>query len=255
MRKLYIGLFIVLVVFAAGCISGGGTTPAPTTTTTTAANLPFTLDDMKNAIKSLKSYEYTMHVDSYNGTKLVAQLSNEGAIDFERKLKSVSTFSNSSVGGGSYYRSYYYTTSSGYASYFDRNGTVTWEASCYGPGEGPDFNSTILSGLWEVLNIDNVRVIEDGDYYVIYANETGGTAIGPNVTNAYRTRVEVRLTRDLIPVEIKKTVYYEKGGAKWVDVITIDVRNPNAAAVEPPEELVEYLKARGIDLADFLSKC
>ncbi|AFL94641.1 hypothetical protein CL1_0432 [Thermococcus cleftensis] len=253
MKARYIGLLIALIVLAAGCISGGGTSPSPTTTTT--GNLPFTQEDMEKAITSLKSYEYVMRVDSYNGTRLVAQLRTEGAIDFEKKLKAVSTLSNSTVGGGSYYLAYYYTTSKGYASYIDRNGTVTWEAACYGPGEGPNMNSTVLDGLWKVLDMENVRVIEEDGYYLIYANETGGTAIGTNVTNAYRTRVEVKLTKDLIPVEVKRTVYYEKNGAEWVDVTTIEIKNPDSATVEPPRELIDYLEEQGIDLGEFLGKC
>ncbi|ASJ08765.1 hypothetical protein A3L11_05810 [Thermococcus siculi] len=250
MRRAYLGLLIVLIVFAAGCISGEGS--SPTKTTTTSNSLPFTADDLRNAIEGLKSYEYTMRVDSYNGTELVAQLVTVGAIDFEKKLKSVSTFSNTS--GGSYYRSYYYTTNDGYAMYFDRNGTVSWEASCYGPGKGPDFNSTILDGLWEVMNIEGVKVVEKDGYYLVYANTTSGTASEGQIT-AYRTQIELKLTKDLIPVTVRKTVHYRKDSSEWMDITTIEVRRPNGATVEPPEGLVEYLKEQGIDLEEFLSGC
>ena len=253
MRRAYIGLLIAFIVFAAGCISGG---PSQTGTpsTTTSNGLPFTAEELKNAITGLKSYGYTVRVDSYNGTKLVAQLFTNGSIDFEGKLKSVSTLSNTTSKGGAYYRSYYYTTARGYAAYFDRNGTVSWEASCYGPGEGPDFNSTVLDGLWEVMNTEGVKVVEKGDYYIVYANKTSGI-VENNQISAYRTQVEMKLTKDLIPLEVNRTVHYKKDGSDWVDVTRIIIARPNTAEVEPPRELVDYLKKQGIDLEEFLGGC
>ncbi|NJD99097.1 hypothetical protein E3E26_04775 [Thermococcus sp. LS1] len=252
MRKLYVGILIALMVFVAGCISSGGTT----STTTTTPNLPFTAEDIENAVKSLKSYEYTMKVDSYNGTRLVAQLVTSGAIDFENEMKSTVTISNGTLRGPLYYKTYYYTTPKGYATLTDRNGTIVWEATCYGPNEGPNLTTSILDNVWKVLTLPDVRVEEEGDYYVIYANATGGTfEVGMENTNVYSTQIEIKLTKDLIPIEVKQTAYYTKGDEKWVDVITIEIKNINSAKVEPPSELVQYLKEQGIDLDELLARC
>ncbi|ASJ06716.1 hypothetical protein [Thermococcus pacificus] len=253
MRRAYLGLLIAFIVFAAGCIFGGSSQTG-TPSTTTSSSLPFTAEELKNAITGLKSYEYAVRVDSYNGTKLAAQLFTNGSVDFERKLKSVLTFSNTTSGGGAYYRSYYYTTARGYAAYFDRNGTVSWEASCYGPGQGPGFNSTSLDWLSDIISVDGVKVVEKDEYYIVYANETGGTA-GNNQITAYKTEVVVKLTKELIPVEVNTTVHYKRDGFDWVDVTRMVISRPNAAKVEPPEELVSYLEKQGISLEEFLKGC
>ncbi|WP_297457887.1 hypothetical protein [Thermococcus sp.] len=249
MRRAFTGLLLAFIVLAAGCI-GGSSKTSPTAT----GALPFTSVELKAAIEGLRSYEYAMKVDSYRGTELVAQLFTNGSVDFEKRTKSVSTFSNTTAHGGGYYRAYYYTDTRGYAAYYDRNGTVSWEVSCYGPGEGPNFNSTILDGLWTVLDSEGVRVVEKDNYYLVYANGTGGTAGSDGITS-YRTRITIKLTKDLIPVEVNRTVHYRKNGSEWVDVTRIVITQPNAAKVEPPIELVEYLEKQGIDLEEFLGKC
>jgi len=256
MRKLYFAVLLALMVIAAGCISPNKA-PSPTSTTsTTSPNLPFTAEDMKRAIEGMQSYEYSMKIETYNGTKLAGQLATEGAVDIKEGLKSIVTVSNSTAKGFMYYRTYYYTTRKGYASLIDRNGTVTWEAACYGQGEGPNLTTSILDNLWQVLNFPSVEVEEEGDYYIIHANTTSGTIEGgTRDVRAYKTQVEVKLTKDLIPVAIRETVHYTRNGQRWVDVITVDVWNVNRAEVTPPEELVNYLEEQGVNLEELLAKC
>ncbi|ANF23004.1 hypothetical protein [Thermococcus piezophilus] len=256
MRKFYLGILLALMVLSAGCISSEGTSTTTPSTTTAPPNLPFTAQDLENAVKSLKSYEYTMTVDSYNGTKLAFQLKTTGAIDFERGIKSTVTVSNGTLKGPVYYKTYYYTTATGYATLTDRNGTVVWEASCYGPGQGPNLTTSILDNVWKVLTLPGVQVENEGDYYIISANLTGGTfEVGTENMDVYRGQLEVKVTKKLIPVEIKQTAYYTRGNEKWVDVITIEIMNVNSANVEPPEGLVQYLKEQGIDLEKLLAQC
>ncbi|NJE06550.1 hypothetical protein E3E36_10465 [Thermococcus sp. M36] len=253
MKKTYLGLLIVLMVFAAGCISGGGTSSE---TTTTSQNLPFTPEDLNSAIAKMKSYEYTMEITSYNGTKPAARLITRGEVDIENGLKAVATVSNSSLRGPLYYRTYYYTTKKGYATLTDRNGTITWEAACYSPGEGPNLTVNIVESLWKVLTLPDVKVEEEGEYYIVRANTTGGTiAAGEDVSGAYKVQMTIKLTKELMPAEVNETVHYTKNGERWVDIITLRIDSINRAKVEPPKELLSYLKRQGVDLSELLSKC
>jgi len=67
--------------------------------------------------------------------------------------------------------------------------------------------------------------------------------------------VTVKLTKDLVPVEITQKAYYRKEDQRWVDEITIEIRNVNAVSVKPPETLVDYLERQGLDLEELLGKC
>ncbi|NJE75535.1 hypothetical protein [Thermococcus sp. ES12] len=252
MGKGYIGIIgavLVLMVFASGCISSGGNNPGHTTTTT--SSLPFTKEQLEGAVAGIKSYEYVMDVKTYNGTKLVATLHSSVAIDKENKMKSSSTVASRT--DGQVYAVYYYTTKTGFVTLTNKSGLVNWQFSCYEAGKGPEVNSTLLDSLWKDFPLENATVATEGDYYIITVNHTIWSEGGNE--KDYSGTVTVKLTRDLIPVEIIQKAYYKKDDQRWVDEITIDIRNVNAVSVKPPETLVNYLESQGLDLEELLGKC
>ncbi|ASJ14429.1 hypothetical protein [Thermococcus radiotolerans] len=252
MRKRYLGIIgamLVLMVLASGCISSGGSSPS--TTTTTTPNLPFTKEQLESAVAGIKSYEYVMDVKTYNGTKLVATLHSSVAIDKENEMKSSATVANKT--GEMVYAVYYYTTKAGFVTLTNKSGLVNWQFSCYEEGKGPEMNSTLLDNLWKDFPLENATVTTEGDYYIITVNHTIWSEGGSE--KDYSGTVTVKLTKDLVPVEITQKAYYRKEDQRWVDEITIEIRNVNAVSVKPPETLVDYLESQGLDLEELLGKC
>ncbi|NJE60762.1 hypothetical protein [Thermococcus sp. 21S7] len=252
MRKVYpgiIGLMLILTVLVSGCISSGG--GSPTTTTTTTPNLPFTKEQLESAVAGIKSYEYIMDIKTYNGTKLVATLHSSVAIDRENEMKSSATVASRT--GEMVYAIYYYTTKAGFVTLTNKSGLVNWQFSCYEDGNGPEVNSTLLDSLWRNFPLENATVTTEGGYYLITVNHTIWREGGSE--KDYSGTMTVKLTKDLVPVGITQKAYYRKGSERWVDEITIEIRNVNAVSVKPPETLVNYLKEQGLNLEELLGKC
>ncbi len=250
MRKEYlgiIGVLLVLTVLVSGCISSGGSNP----TTTTTKNLPFTKEQLESAVAGIKSYEYIMDVKTYNGTNLTATLYSKVSIDKENEMKSSITVANRT--GKLVYAVYYYTTRAGFVTLTNKSGLVNWQFSCYETGGGPEVNSTLLDNLWKDFPLENATVTTEGDYYIITVNHTIWSETGNE--KDYSGTVTVKLTKDLVPVEILQKAYYKKDGERWVDEIRIEITSVNSASVEPPLPLVDYLKGQGLDIGELLGKC
>ena len=251
MREKYLGIMgmlLALMVLASGCVSSGGSSPTSTTSTQT---LPFTKEQLESAVAEIRSYEYVMEVESYNETKLAATLYSKVSIDKEKAMKSSET--RASKGGELVYVVYYYTTGKGFVTLTNRSGLVNWEFSCYGENEGPNMDSTLLDNLWKDFPLENATLRVEGDYYLLTANVT---VVEENLgEKSYSGSVTVKLTKDLIPVEILQKAYYKRGDERWVDDVRIEIRNVNSAIVEPPEGLLKYLKGQGLELEDLLGKC
>ncbi|NJE09826.1 hypothetical protein [Thermococcus sp. MAR1] len=244
-----IGAMLVLMILVSGCISSGGSNS--TTTTTTSSNLPFTKEQLESAVAGINSYEYVMDVKTYNGTKLAATLHSSVAIDKENKMKSSVTVANKT--GRLIYAVYYYTTKAGFVTLTNKSGLVNWQFSCYDTGKGPEMNSTLLDNLWKDFPLENATVTAEADYYLITVNHTIWSEKGNE--KDYSGTVTVKLTKDLIPVEIVQRTYYRRDGQRWVDEVKIEIQNVNSVSVKPPEPLVDYLKSQGVDLEELLGKC
>ncbi|ASJ12003.1 hypothetical protein [Thermococcus thioreducens] len=250
MRKEYlgiIGVLLVLTVLVSGCISSGGNTP----TTTTAQNLPFTKDQLESAVAGIKSYEYVMYVKTYNGTKLVATLYSRVSLDREAGMKSSITIANKT--GKLAYALYYYTTKAGFVTLTNRSGLIDWQFSCYENGNEPKVNSTLLDNLWKDFPLENTTLTTEGDYYILTVNHT----LWSEARNEkdYSGTVTIKLTKNLIPVEILQKAYYRKDNERWVDEIKIEITSVNSTSVKPPQPLVDYLQGQGLDIGELLGKC
>lgn len=254
MRKGYmgiIGVLLVLTVLVSGCISGGGSGGGNSPTTTTTRSLPFTKGQLESAVAGIESYEYVMDIKTYNGTNLTAALHSKVAIDKKNEMKSSITVASRT--GKLVYEVYYYTTKAGFVTLTNRSGLVNWQFSCYEKGKGPELNSTLLDNLWRGFPLENATVTAEGDYYLITVNHTLWSE--GRTEKDYSGTVTVKLTRDLIPVEILQRAYYTKDDERWVDEIKIEISGINSASVEPPQPLVSYLEGQGLDMEELFSEC
>ncbi|ASJ10089.1 hypothetical protein A3L12_01645 [Thermococcus sp. P6] len=247
------GALLMITLLLSGCISGGGG-PTGTSTESPAKNLPFTKEKLEDVASRIESYRYVMDVKTYNGTELVATLHSTVSVDKKNGERASSTIGERIPVNGTgrlLYAVYYYTNKLGSVTLTNRSGLVSWEFSCNG-ADNRSTGSTLLDNLWKDFPLENATLTTEGDYYLLTVNRT---LWNEGNGKDYDGTVTVKLTGDLVPVEIVQKAYYERDGERWVDEVRVEIEEINSTSVTPPRPLVDYLKEKGFTLEELFDGC